>query len=620
MKRILIITLLFLFLLTACNQAVDESVFEAVVETELATPKETASPLPTDQPAVVLTVCSVELPSSLFPYTTYPSPSSKRILNLLYPAAVADEDDIFSSSILAKKPQQDDGSVRYEPVEIRRGQTIVDARGELVIATEGVWVRPSGCQATDCAITWNGLDPLEMDQMTIEYSLREGLTWLDGTPVKSEDSVFGFNLANDPDSPFYGWAEDHTRTYTAIDERTVSWKGHLGFTIADIGRFFWIPVPRSRYELNTGWADVVTDEVWISAPPAYGAFKLSERTSDEIILVRNPSFPFAGEVLSGVNQVIFRAIEGGTSAALMAIQAGSCDVLDSSFRFAADPEVISTIDAKADYDLHVQEGKSWTQLVFGIAPAEYDGLANPLFAQQPNYFGDERTRQGIAMCLDRQAMLNLTHGSKGDLWPSFLPASLTQLNDGVGIVYNPVEGAAFLEAAGWRDHDNDPNSPRIAQNVANVFDGTLFKQGLLVNDSVFHQDLAEIIVQNLAECGIGINIETLPAEELYAPGPDGRLFGRNFDMALIAWQPLPVLDCNLYTSWNIPNSKNGWIGTNIAGFADEGYNGACADASLSNINVYNETLRQTEEIFINLLPAVPLISIPEIEIWRASDR
>lgn len=45
--------------------------------------------------------------------------------------------------------------------------------------------------------------------------------------------------------------------------------------------------------------------------------------------------------------------------------------------------------------------------------------------------------------------------------------------------------------------------------------------------------MANLIVQNLADCGIAVTHTSLPAEELYAPGPDGVLFGRQFDMRLL---------------------------------------------------------------------------------------
>ncbi len=616
MKRIFLLVLVTIFLLSSCGKPADYPEPEAPDQTPTETSRETASPSPTDKPPVVLTVCTSELPDSLFLYADLHSPAHKRILNLLYPTVVTDETDPFTSSILTKLPDQADGTVRFEPVEVRRGQTVVDARGELVTATEGASLRPSGCYATDCAITWNGLDPLEMDQMVIEYTLREELTWLDGTPVKAEDSIFSFNLANDPDSPFFGWAEDHTRTYIAIDEQTVSWNGYLGFTSTDITKFFWLPLPSTKYESSAGWADIVVDEAWISSPPAYGAFKFAERTVDELSLVRNPSFPYADEVLSGVDQVTFRTIEGGSSAAWSAMQAGSCDVLDSSFQLARDPKIKHELDALTGYDMRVREGKSWTQLVFGIAPAEYDALANALFAQRPNYLGDERTRQGIAQCLNRDVIAEITQKGFDNPWPSFLPPGLSQLGIDKMIMYDPQGGSDLLETAGWRDHDNDPDTPRMAQSVENVFDGTLLNLNLLVSNSAFHQDLAVMIEENLAECGIGLNVDVLSSEELYAPGPEGPLFGRSFDLALIAWQSLPVLDCGLYTSWNIPNAKNGWIGTNIAGLDSERYNSACANASLSNRDDYNIALMTAEEAFIDLLPAVPLVSIPEIEIWR----
>jgi len=315
--------------------------------------------------------------------------------------------------------------------------------------------------------------------------------------------------------------------------------------------------------------------------------------------------------LPGVDQVVLRLMEGGADAGWAALQEGTCDALDASFRLAEYPEVLAEIGADGAYDVRVANGESWTQLVFGMRPAEYDTLANPVFAQRPDYFADPRVRQGIAHCLDRQSLAAQTHTEP---WTSFLPPAQSIYQD--GIPYDPVVGAALLEAVGWRDHDDDPATARLSQNVLSVFDGIPLTLTLLVGESPFHQDLAVSMVASLAACGVGLNVETLPLPELYAPGPEGLLFGRRFDLALIAWQPLPGPDCGLYHSWAIPDASNGWLGTNIAGFTDERYDAACSAAMLALPDEMGARLAEAEAAFLELLPAVPLVAPPAIEVWR----
>jgi peptide/nickel transport system substrate-binding protein len=115
---------------------------------------------------------------------------------------------------------------------------------------------------------------------------------------------------------------------------------------------------------------------------------------------------------------------------------------------------------------------------------------------------------------------------------------------------------------------------------------------------------------------VGVEVRTLSPAELYAPGPEGPLFGRQFDLALIAWQPMHGPDCGLYTSWAIPTAENDWIGTNIAGFADSAYDAACTAAALALPAEAQAALAAAEAAFVEQLPAVPLTAPPVIEVWR----
>lgn len=614
MKKVVAVIVFLLFVLSACGAPVDDPIMEIPEATE--TPVILPSPTPTEKPPVVLTICTASLPETLFPFQGVTSASKTRILSLLYPPAFDVQGDQASLSplIVENTPSQSGGDLRLESLPIRRGQTVVDVRGLRVTATEGVRVRPSGCREMACAITWDGVAPLEMDQMVMDFRLRDDLSWSDGTPVTAADSVFSFRLASAPDSPTIGWAEEHTQGYSALDDHTLTWVGYPGFANVDLARFFWVPLPAHVFDTGSDFAQVADDAMWTNSPTSYGPFVLAEWDAGEMRLVRNSDDFNATARYTDVDQVVFRVVEGGLTAGWTAIQDGVCDVLDNSFRLAGQPGLMREIEAAQGYELHLTPGESWTQLVFGVQPVEYDALTNPVFATRPDFFGDGRTRQGIAACLDRQGMLAQTAQGWGAPWPSFMAPGLSQLDGALGIAYDPGLGAALLAEAGWQDHDGDPSTARIAQGVATVFDGTPFSVELLVGPSAFHQDLAVMIQESLETCGIGVDVQTLSVADLYAPGPQGPLFGRNFDLALIAWQPLPTPDCGLYADWVIPASDNGWIGTNIAGFSDAGYDQACAAAALALPDEYGALLALAEAAFVEQLPAVPLFAPPSVEV------
>jgi peptide/nickel transport system substrate-binding protein len=221
-------------------------------------------------------------------------------------------------------------------------------------------------------------------------------------------------------------------------------------------------------------------------------------------------------------------------------------------------------------------------------------------------------------CLDRETMLGSTFEGMGEVWQSYLPGEESGLGSEQLLNYDPARGIELLQSVGWFDLDGNPSTPLQSWYVPNVPDGEPLNLELLVDSNPLHQVIAEAIQANLLECGVGVTVKTLPVETLYAPGPEGPLFGRRFDLALISWQSMPGGDCQLYQSWEMPSEENYWIGTNIAGLLNESYDNACAEAVLALPGEREEAIQQAELAFLNNLPAVPLFSIPKIMVIPAS--
>jgi peptide/nickel transport system substrate-binding protein len=114
---------------------------------------------------------------------------------------------------------------------------------------------------------------------------------------------------------------------------------------------------------------------------------------------------------------------------------------------------------------------------------------------------------------------------------------------------------------------------------------------------------------SLAQCGIQASLVTLSADELYAAGPQGVLFGRNFLLAEFAMggtggEPL----CSWFTSAEIPDSANNWVGTNLVGYSTLAFDAACQAVrqSLPDEAVHQQAFGELQAIFTRDLPVIPL--------------
>ena len=178
---------------------------------------------------------------------------------------------------------------------------------------------------------------------------------------------------------------------------------------------------------------------------------------------------------------------------------------------------------------------------------------------------------------------------------------------------NVVLGKQLLDEAGWLDTDDNPSTPRVAVDVQNVFNGTELTLDYYVTESFLHANVRKVIVESLADCGIQVTTNYLPVTEMFAGGPDGVVFGRNFDLAELAWSTGRQAPCFLYSSSEIPTAGNKWLGTryggvNITGWSNDEYDAACElalSAGLDRELAINQNQRM-QEILMEELPVIPM--------------
>jgi peptide/nickel transport system substrate-binding protein len=171
----------------------------------------------------------------------------------------------------------------------------------------------------------------------------------------------------------------------------------------------------------------------------------------------------------------------------------------------------------------------------------------------------------------------------------------------------------LLEEVGWTDGDED--GVREANGVPNVAAGTPFSVTLLTtSEHPARAHTTRILTEDLAACGIRLGVKQLPAAEFFADGPDGPIFGRQFDLALFSWLNGLEAPCGLYLSSQIPGPENWWATSNNCGYSSAEYDAACLAAldALPGTEGYMRFHQEAQRIFSQDLPALPLYFVPKL--------
>lgn len=595
---------LFLFLfIMACG-------FSSATPEATIVPLDTLIPLPTATPAPSgLTVCLGQEPNTLYPFGG-PNTAARSVLAAINDGPIDMVAYEYQPVILKQLPSIENGDAEIITADVQPGGQIMDAGGNLVLLAPGVQYRPSGCRSDDCIATYSGSNPVAMDQMVVTFRLREGLTWADGTPLTSDDSIYAFTLAGDASSISNTYLLDRTQTYEAPDAQTVQWWGKPGFIDPNYSTNFWAPAPKHA------WSQFPADQlpaidIASRTPIGWGPYVIQEWiTGDHITLTKNPYYYRAAEGYPKLDTLSFRFI-ADPDTALSEMVAGRCDILDPSIRLDNHASLLLEMQKGEQAQAFFTSGMTIEWLGLGATPASYDDGYDTIYQKdRPDIFADSHTRQGIAYCLDRQSVVNNVLYGLTTVPTTYLPVAHPLYDSNIEpLPFDVTTGISLLEQAGWRDTDGDPATPREAVTVKNVAAGTPLQLSYYTTTATQRRQVVEILEKSLSQCGIGLNVQYFSQNDLYAPGPEGALFGRRFDLIEYAMGVNSIEPpCGWFTSSEIPAAANAWIGTNVTGYNNFDYDAACRAAKLTlpDEQAYTDSYRQTEVLFSAELPAIPL--------------
>ena len=599
--------LVILFVSISCSFPTPVPTSESIPPTAnpSVVPLRTATNEPTPVPLRLLTICLGQEPASLFIYADS-SPAAHSVRQAIYDGPVDLRGYSLQPVILEDLPNLANGEALLEPVQVVSSTLVVASDGQLSNLTEGLTYLPAGCRQTSCAQTYTGngaTSEVSLDQLVVRFRLKANLRWSDGMPLTAADSVFSYEIARKLYPRVRPELMDYTQSYQALDELTVEWRGVPGYKDPQYQTNFFIPLPKHVLG-GLSVDELLNAEITNRAPLGWGPYVIDEWTAgDHITLSKNAYYFRLAEGLPRFDHLVYRFVGDG-EAALSALLAGECDVLDETALSGLPRQRLIQLKDESKLEVVAEPGMAWEHVDFNLAPMDPAKI---------NIFQSKEIRQAIAQCIDRQGLAEALFFDKPVALDTYLPPSHPFYNSQVMTYpYDPQAAATKLTAAGWIDSDGDPQTARTSQGVPGVPDGTPLAFVYQTIGGGERQQAAQMIRDGLAQCGVQVNLELGESGALFAPGPDGPVFGRRFDVVQFGWPTSLEPACFLYTSKQIPGPypqyPKGWGGANDSGYSNPAFDQACQQARLTlpDFPEYAEAHRQAQAVFAEDLPVIPL--------------
>jgi peptide/nickel transport system substrate-binding protein len=388
------------------------------------------------------------------------------------------------------------------------------------------------------------------DGLEWTFTLREGVTFHDGTPFNADAVVFNFERWWDLDNPlnqgagefvYWGYMFQGFKGETNDD-------GSVTSVLAGIEKVDDMTVKLILSRPNASLLNTLAMENFRFASPAAleeqgeiyataeglavgtGPFMVEEWVKeDHLTLARNDDYWGAAPTL---DQIVFRVIPD-TTAAFLALQAGDIDV-QSMWAFAStDIEA-----AKADENLKVSFNPAFNVGYLG-------------FNHSKEWLQNMNVRMAIAHAIDKQAIVDALYAGDAVTASQFQPQALWGYNDDiVDYPYDPALAAEFLQAA-------------IDEGVT-IPDPAIFYV-MPVSRSYYPQpqQTGELIQAFLAEAGINVEIQSPAWPDPYLS--DLQADGTKHDLFMLGWTGdngdpdnfLCIFFCGAVTTWNNDGAGGG---------------------------------------------------------------
>jgi peptide/nickel transport system substrate-binding protein len=380
------------------------------------------------------------------------------------------------------------------------------------------------------------------DGTVITMKLRDDITWSDGTPITSADFVFTYEMVVDPNNIVAStYPYDQIASVEAPDDQTVvitfnepfaPWLATLWHSI----------LPRHVLQPVFDAEGTIDNAEWTLAPTVgAGPFVFAEWESGSFARFTARDDYWGGR--PKIDEIFIRFVPDDASQTA-ALRSGDADV--GTF------PPLSDVPALKDAGVNVI-----------VAPSGYnEGWYFNLGDKGHPALKDVNVRKAIALAFDRftlnqELLLDLTQPPTGfwDAFPAYTDPSVEVYP------FDAAEAARLLDEAGWTDSNGDGTRDK---------DGVELVLRYFTTTREIRQDTQAVAQQQLAEVGIGLDLQSVDSDLLFAGYVDaGPVATGEYDIAAYSDAPaFPDPDREYWLCDQIPSDESP-DGTNWQFLCDE---------------------------------------------------
>lgn len=367
----------------------------------------------------------------------------------------------------------------------------------------------------DLAESWDILS----DGLVIEFHLKKGVKWHDGTPLTSKDVAFTYRKLIDPNvrTPYSGDFERILKLETPDDNTVrVTYKEPFSPALSSWGMWIMPEHILKDKDLNT------TD--FSRHPIGTGPYKFkSWKTGEKIELVSNHDY-FEGRPY--IDRYIYRIIPDDATVFLELQTLG------------VDLSTLSPLQytRQTDNDFFKKNYRKFKYPSFGFTYMAYN-LADPKFQ-------DVRVRSALNYAVDKNEIVDTIFFGLGRVTTGpYMMDSWAYNNDIKPAAYDPARARQLMAEAGWKDSNNDGWLEK---------DGKVFEFTLIVNQgNAERQRTAEMIQRYLKAIGVRMKIRVLEWSALINEFIDKK----RFEAVLMGW--FLGRDPDNYDIWHSSKTRQG---------------------------------------------------------------
>lgn len=339
----------------------------------------------------------------------------------------------------------------------------------------------------------------QVDPVTWDISVKDGIEWHDGEPFTAEDVAFTFEYYTD-NPGFWSHHVNAGEEISVPNVESVEMAGegvvrlNCGYPCPEMGPITLADLPVIPEHV---WEDVEEPAEHTELPVGTGPYKLVSYSPERGYRFEANTDYFAGAPV--IDELVMPII-ADPSAAFTALRTGEIDATTH----IVPPELLEELEGASDIEVAPTQGLQNVELVFN-------------YEEQP--FTSPEFRRALSLAIDREALVEtvlLGVGEPG--FSGYVHPEAVFSNPDVRTPFDAEEAMSILDGLGFEDEDGDgfretPDGEPMSLLIQT--DGT---DPTVVRAS-------ELVVSQFAEAGVDASVETVD------PGTLPDLFSsREFDM------------------------------------------------------------------------------------------